>query len=96
MPVVVVSSSACAASPSLRTSVEQALELADHLSKQSSRAMAATKHLLLDSEGMSPEAGDSMAVDAMLAALASPDGRAGLHAVRNRQTPELDETPPFS
>jgi enoyl-CoA hydratase/carnithine racemase len=77
------------------TSTEEALRLAEQLSQQSSRAMAATKHLLLGSESLSSNEADSLAVEAMIEALNSPDGRIGLDAVRERQTPEFEETPPF-
>lgn len=78
-----------------RSSVDEALELADRLSKQSSRAMAATKQLLVASEELSSDAADSMAIDAMVTALASPDGRLGLEAAGKRQSPAFGETPPF-
>lgn len=79
-----------------RSSLDEALELADHLSRMSSRALASTKQLLLESEHLSSEVADSMAVDAMLKALAGRDGRIGLEAVTNHQTPEFEETPPLS
>lgn len=73
---------------------EDALELAERLCKNSSRAMAEAKWLLLGSENLSPEEADALAVDVMIRALRSPDGRAGLAAVVERQPPSFSETPP--
>jgi methylglutaconyl-CoA hydratase len=76
-------------------SLDEALELGDRLSHNSSSAMAATKQLLLDSEQIAPETADSMAIDAMIEALASRDGRIGLEAVQSHQSPEFEGTVPF-
>jgi methylglutaconyl-CoA hydratase len=73
---------------------EHALELAERLCQNSSRAMAETKWLLLDSETWSRAEPDALAVEAMIRALNSPDGRTGLDAVRERRPPSFTETPP--
>lgn len=78
-----------------QTSSEAALTLADRLSVNSSRAMAETKGLLLDSEAQPSAEMRAAAVEAMIRALNSPDGRLGLEAMRDRQSPEFTETPPF-
>lgn len=72
-----------------------ALALADELSANSSRAMAESKRLLLDSEILDSAEAGTAAVNAMVTALHSEDGRTGLDAVRQRTQPEFTELPPF-
>lgn len=77
-------------------SIAAALTLAGELSVNSSRAMAETKRLLLESETLDTVEAGRLAVDAMITALHSDDGRTGLDAVRRRARPDFTELPPFS
>lgn len=72
-----------------------ALTLAAELSANSSRAMAETKRLLLDSETLDASETAAAAVDAMIAAVRSEDGRIGLDAIRRQARPDFAEFPPF-
>jgi enoyl-CoA hydratase/carnithine racemase len=76
------------------TTTKHAVELAEQLCHNSSRAIAETKWLLLDSESRSPAEVDALAVESMIRALYSPDGRAGLAAVSERQPASFSEAPP--
>lgn len=57
--------------------------------------MAESKRLLLDSEALEAAEAGRSAVEAMLTALQSEDGRTGLDAVRRRSQSEFTEFPPF-
>lgn len=57
--------------------------------------MAESKRLLLDSEILDSAEAGTAAVNAMVTALHSEDGRTGLDAVRQRTQPEFTELPPF-
>jgi enoyl-CoA hydratase/carnithine racemase len=74
-------------------STAAALALAGELSANSSRAMAETKRLLINSETITPEEARRAAVDAMIAALGSDDGRIGLDAVRRQARPRFSDAP---